>query len=404
MNRSIWISGCAVFAILLLPLLGAAQPTDDLFGSSESAAEENPFSETPPATPSAIDRSILAATPNQPAEQATSNNEFCQCVGAENSPSVAKIEQALRAQLKSSGLEFTDTPLEEVVGFIQESYGIPVQLDTTALEEIGIDPQEPVTVSLHGISLRSALRLMFKQLQLTYIIQDEVLIITTPESAESELLTCVYDVRDLMAGPKDVGGADALIDTIVKCISTETWAENGGGEAAIEFLKPGLLVIAQTRAVHEEVRGLLETIRNVQKQAPAAAHVEKSAAAQPDPNELVTRPYFLSLGQPADPEEVRLQIKNLITTALPDEKWEGRLSNGQPVLLTVLPDRVVLRHKPAVHEKVETLLSDSGVASPPARGVAGRGGGLGGAGGSFGSGGFGGGGGGFFRPRPAAAK
>ncbi len=93
---------------------------------------------------------------------------------------------------------------------------------------------------------------------------------------------------------------------------------------------------------------------------------------------------------PADPEEVRLQIKNLITTALPDEKWEGRLSNGQPVLLTVLPDRVVLRHKAAVHEKVTALLSDSGVAAPPANGTFGGGGIATGVSGS-----------GFFQPRPA---
>ncbi len=400
MNRLIWISGCAVFAVVFMPLFAAGQEAADPFGASDPAAAENPFSETPPATPSAIDRSLLAAPQNQPADQAESDTELCQCVGAENSPAVAKIEQALRTQLKSAGMDFTDTHLEEVVGFIQESYAIPVQLDTPSLEEIGIDPQEPVTVSLHGISLRSALRLMLKNVGLTYIIRDEVLMITTPEAAEAELLTCVYDVRDLMVGPKDVGGADALIETIVKCISTETWAANGNGEAAIEFLKPGLLVIAQTPAVHEEVRGLLQTIRNVQKQAPASTNeAEKSAAANPDPNELVTRPYFLSLGQPADPEEVRLQIKNLITTALPDEKWEGRLSNGQPVLLTVLPDRVVVRHKAAVHEKVAALLSDSGVAAPPAAEMAGRsGGGLGGGGGGFG------GGGGIFQPRPAAVK
>jgi hypothetical protein len=391
MNRSIWISGCAAIAVIVMPLFGAAQEAADPFGLSDPAADENPFSETPPATPSAIDRSFLAAPQNQPAEQATPAGEFCQCVGAENSPSAAKIEQALRGQLKSQGLDFSDTSLEEVVGYIQEEYDIPVQIDTTSLEEIGIDPQEPVTVRLHGISLRSALRLMLKHLQLTYVIYHEVLMITTPEAAEAELLTCVHDVRDLMAGPKDVGGADALVNTIVKCISTETWAKNGGGEAAIEFLKPGLLVIAQTRAVHEEVRGLLETIRNVQKQAPAVtSDAEKSAAAHADPNELVTRPYFLSLGQPAEPEEVRLQIKNLITTALPDEKWEGRLTNGQPVLLTVLPDRVVLRHKATVHEKVQTLLSDSGVAAPPATGT-------------FGGSGIatGGSGSGFFQPSPA---
>ena len=55
-----------------------------------------------------------------------------------------------------------------------------------ALEEIGVGTDEPVTINLHNVSLRSALRLMLKKLQLTYIIQDEVLMITTPEEAEKQ--------------------------------------------------------------------------------------------------------------------------------------------------------------------------------------------------------------------------
>jgi hypothetical protein len=109
-----------------------------------------------------------------------------------------RIERALRDPLKSAGLDFTDTSLEEVVGFIQQSYNIPVQLDTTALEEEGIDPQEPVTVSLHGISLRSALRILLKNLGLTYIVRDEVLMITSPTEAEAQLVVKVYPVADLV--------------------------------------------------------------------------------------------------------------------------------------------------------------------------------------------------------------
>jgi hypothetical protein len=389
MNRSLWFAGCAVFVLWLRPLMAEAQEAADPFGQPAEGVVENPFEERKPADVSrAIDRALIAPAEGQPAEATAADNDFCQCIGEGDSPAVARIEAALRGQLKSAGLDFSDTSLEEVVGFIQESYNIPVQLDTTALEEQGVDRQEPVTVSLHGISLRSALRLMLKHLQLTYIIQDEVLVITTPEEAESQLITCVYDVRDLVAGANDVGGPDALIDAIISSICNDTWAENGGGEAVIEFLKPGMLVISQTRAVHEEIRALLETIRDVQKQPTPAAAAEKSAATAADPNQLTTRAYILSLGQQAAPAELQSQVKELITTAIPDERWEGRLSTGEPVLLTVLPDRVVLRHKADVHEKVQELLSDSGVASPPATGVAGR------------DGGFGGGGGGFFQPRP----
>jgi hypothetical protein len=109
-----------------------------------------------------------------------------------------RIDAALRAPLRPNGIDVTDTPLEEVVGILQEDYGIPIQIDVPALEAIGLDPSEPVSVNLHNISLRSALRLMLKQLQLTYIIQDEVLMITTPEEAESQLIVKVYPVADLV--------------------------------------------------------------------------------------------------------------------------------------------------------------------------------------------------------------
>jgi von Willebrand factor type A domain len=109
-----------------------------------------------------------------------------------------RINDALNSPLKASGLDFTEEPLENVVNFLQTEYQIPIQLDTPALEDAGLTADEPVTIQLQNVSLRSALRLMLKAKQLTYVIRDEVLIITTPEEAESELVAKVYPVADLV--------------------------------------------------------------------------------------------------------------------------------------------------------------------------------------------------------------
>jgi hypothetical protein len=109
-----------------------------------------------------------------------------------------RIEKALRSPLHQNGLDFVETPLKDVVDGLATDYGIPVQLDTPALEEVGINPDQPVTVNLHNVSLRSALRLMLKNLQLTYIIQDEVMMITTPDAAQKNLVVKVYPVADLV--------------------------------------------------------------------------------------------------------------------------------------------------------------------------------------------------------------
>jgi hypothetical protein len=55
---------------------------------------------------------------------------------------------------------------------------------------------------------------------------------------------------------------------IHSCVATETWAQNGGGEADIHPLKPGLLVIAHMRAIHDEIRALMMTIRNMRQRPP----------------------------------------------------------------------------------------------------------------------------------------
>jgi hypothetical protein len=211
---------------------------------------------------------------------------YCRCAD-QATGETGRILQILAEPLKSTGLDFTQEPLENVFNFLQSEYAIPIQLDTPAMEDAGLTPEEQVTIQVMNVSLRSALRLLLKQKQLTYVIRDEVLIITTPEEAESELVVCVYDVRDILAhqtrpaqGKVPAGpDYDPLIDAVVSCVATETWAESGGGEAEIRPLPPGLLIISQTRAVHDEITGLLATIRETLRQPASALHNQPAAAA-----------------------------------------------------------------------------------------------------------------------------
>jgi hypothetical protein len=66
----------------------------------------------------------------------------------------------------------------------------------------------------------------------------------------------------------DPDSIDALIDTIVSCIDTDTWAENGGGAAEVRPLPSGLLVVSQTPAIQEEVGALLNKIRKMREKTP----------------------------------------------------------------------------------------------------------------------------------------
>ncbi|NIL96995.1 MAG: VWA domain-containing protein, partial [Planctomycetales bacterium] len=134
----------------------------------------------------------------------------------EKKPAEKKILEELD---KPTLMDFEETPLVEVIEYLEDLHGIEIQLATNALEEFNIDTDTPVTIDVRGISLRSALRLMLDSLEpdLTYSINNEVLMLTTREAAEENLVTKVYPVADLVlpvvlsgfAGSGGFGGAGA---------------------------------------------------------------------------------------------------------------------------------------------------------------------------------------------------
>jgi len=116
-------------------------------------------------------------------------------VWAAPSAAEAKIRKALK---KKVIVDFRKTPLREATAFLKDYVKVEIQLDFKALREAGIESDTPITFDVSNISLKSALNLMLRPLDLTYVYKDEVLLITTPEQVEKYLKVKVYDVRDLL--------------------------------------------------------------------------------------------------------------------------------------------------------------------------------------------------------------
>ena len=117
-----------------------------------------------------------------------------------------KCEAKIRAALEQpTTMDFADIPLLDAINFLRDQHGIEIQLDTKALEEAGVGSDTPVTRSLKGISLRSALHLLLASFDLTYMVRDEVLLITTEQAASRRIELRMYDVSDLVEEDDDDG-------------------------------------------------------------------------------------------------------------------------------------------------------------------------------------------------------
>src|SRR5262249_42000105 len=123
-----------------------------------------------------------------------------------STPNEKRIQKALS---DTTQVSFTDNPLEEALSYLEDLHKIEIWLDKAALSEEGINTDTQITLVLTGSSLRSALRLMPEPLGLTYIIEDEVMKITTQAKADEKMSTRVYPVADLVIPimpPMGMGG------------------------------------------------------------------------------------------------------------------------------------------------------------------------------------------------------
>jgi len=123
-----------------------------------------------------------------------------------NSPNEERIYNALKSQTE---LEFPDNTLKEVIDYLAQIHNIPIKFDP-AVTDAGVNPdEEKVSLTLSGISLRSALKIMLENVggtALTYIIEDEIMKITTVDAANEKRSTRVYPVADLVILLTPLGG------------------------------------------------------------------------------------------------------------------------------------------------------------------------------------------------------
>ncbi len=162
-----------------------------------------------------------------------------------------------------------EKPLQDVVDDLKKLHGIEIQIDTRSLEDVGIGSDTPITRNLKDTTLKSALRLMLRELDLTYVIHNEVLMITTPEEAECQLITRAYSVGDLIRyrdeKERQWVDFDTLIELTTSTVAPATWVDAGGSGSidGTSMNESDLLVISQTREVLEEVEDLLANFRRM---------------------------------------------------------------------------------------------------------------------------------------------
>ncbi|QDV48713.1 hypothetical protein [Gimesia fumaroli] len=127
-------------------------------------------------------------------------------------PELTKFEKQFQEQLKENvEAEFVDAPLSDVMKFYEDSTGANIVVFSNDLGEEGLTPDEPVMISLGKVSLKTALELILEPIGLTYVVDRDVVKITTILKANEMLKTRVYPVGDFGNTPEDYVALEVAI-------------------------------------------------------------------------------------------------------------------------------------------------------------------------------------------------
>lgn len=318
---------------------------------------------------------------------------------------VREREAGIRKRLlEVCTVESEGQPLDRIITELAATHQIPVWIDQETLKDEGISFEQQVTTQLKDMRIESALSHLFRPLELTWIVEDEVLKVTTVVRAAELLQTRVYDVRDLarrieptwppraegdsigcgiggtgasgssggrasdilptqilrqgfggmpppggdwcVPGPVrwETGGYDLteLTEAIKSTTLPDSWDEVGGPGSIRGYRQT--LVVRQTEDVHRQIQTLFENLRNILR-----SDAEQNAGRKDDPA-VLKRIVYEFAGKYDYPAE---ELAKLIPKAIAPESWKDAGGSG---MLQVQPNSLVITQTQAIHKEIVKLL------------------------------------------------
>ena len=119
------------------------------------------------------------------------------------------IEEALKNRRVS--FDFVDTPLEDVIAFLNSIADVNMVLDPNALA-MAKDVDMPVTLKVQDMRLGAALQWILRLVGLRYALRDEAIFISNEENIKDESVLRMYDVTDLIVEIEDFEGSASALE------------------------------------------------------------------------------------------------------------------------------------------------------------------------------------------------
>ena len=263
------------------------------------------------------------------------------------SPREMEIERQLTTPVS---LKFNQRPLGEVLNYLAKMTSINLFIDPQGLAEEGVTSDTPVSIDLsQDISMKSALSLILGPLRLSYIVENDVLKITSEQARHGKLYTMTYNVADLIIPiPNFVAngqmGLEGALSTAYNRLGYNSAGGNFAGSAPVTVLADAQGGTGASAALNPALLAQMN-----------AAGVPMIGGGGPpvtgQPQQIPFGPAGLSGGTQADFDS----LIELITTTIQPQSWDDVGGPGSVAPFETNLSLVVSQTQ-EVHEEIVDLL------------------------------------------------
>ncbi len=170
-------------------------------------------------------------------------------------PAVVDVEARLATPIPK--IEIASLPLADAVTLLSQIGMVHITYDLETMAQMGVKLDDPVTVKRSAATLAEIIESTLDPMGLTYVVQGDHLLVTSPQRRDNPLRPVKYTVSDL-AGP-EAGPVAELADLVVGLVAPESWRA-AGGQGTVES-NGGVLNVVQTDTVHHELIAFCERLR-----------------------------------------------------------------------------------------------------------------------------------------------
>jgi type II secretory pathway component GspD/PulD (secretin)/tetratricopeptide (TPR) repeat protein len=217
-------------------------------------------------------------------------------------------------------VQFRNTPVSQALAYIGKTAGVDIDADWRSLQQIGVEPQTPVSMELSDLPAKDVLERLLRKvsqdrlIRADYSVNNGVVEVGSSDAIRQQVVVQHYPITDLLLVAPDfadvpdmdlsaiydrakrrdgvasgLGGgragsdspfairADAsksggdrrervrsVVAMIQQTIDADSWRDNGGDTGAIMELN-GVLVVTTTPRNHREITGLLSRLRDIRQ-------------------------------------------------------------------------------------------------------------------------------------------